>query len=120
MSAPVKFRRDSEGCLHKVVMWSGFPGFIVRWTSTCTGCHESEDGHSLGDYEWDDKNKRELGAGCAECGYHGKVRHEEWVPFDDVAEAYLNYTSERWKRRERLLAFWRRRRVERAKRGTDG
>ncbi len=75
-------RRDSEGALHKVVRYDGFDGFIVRWTQSCSGCFETEDGHPVGDYPFDEKAKCHLGAGCEECGYRGKVRNEHWVPFD--------------------------------------
>ncbi len=79
---PYAMRRDSEGTLHKVVTYDGFDGFLVRWTQSCSGCFETEDGHPVGDYPFDEKAKCHLGAGCEECGYHGKVRNEHWVPFD--------------------------------------
>ena len=54
---------------------------FVRWcyTDTCSGCHETIDGHSVWP-ETRDKNGVVLGGGCSECGYTGKCRHEEWYP----------------------------------------
>lgn len=45
-----------------------------EWTTSCSGCRETEDGHNVGHYEWDDKAKCYIGAGCSECGYTGKRR----------------------------------------------
>lgn len=53
---------------------------IARWTSHCTGCLESEDGHHIGFYPFDQKAGCSVGSGCPECGYTGKRRREVWVP----------------------------------------
>lgn len=73
---------DGEKSRHLVVEWNGKEGFIVRFTTTCSGCFESEDGHPVGDYPVDPKHNCYIGSGCDECGYTGKRRHEEWIPFD--------------------------------------
>jgi hypothetical protein len=47
---------------------------MAYFTHSCSGCFESEDGHPVGEYPWDDKAKCYVGAGCKECGYTGKRR----------------------------------------------
>lgn len=42
------------------------------WQS-CSGCHETEDGHPVGDYPYSDILKCDLGGGCSECGGIGAV-----------------------------------------------
>jgi hypothetical protein len=42
------------------------------WRS-CSGCHETEDGHPVGDYPYSDILKCDLGGGCSECGGIGAV-----------------------------------------------
>ena len=64
-------RRDSEGHLHKVVMFKGVEGYVVRWTENCSGCTNYVDGHL-------DNGPH----GCSECGFTGRSRREHWVPFD--------------------------------------
>jgi hypothetical protein len=54
----------------------------VKWTTTCSGCFNSEDGHPIGEYEFDEKAQCFKGMGCHECGYTGKRRAE----FDDTVE----------------------------------
>lgn len=56
---------------------------IAEWTMSCSGCRETEDGHNVGTYPWDDKAGCYIGAGCEECGYTGKRRNREWVPVVD-------------------------------------
>jgi len=91
----------------RVVMRGKFEGFVVRQTDSCTGCFETVDGYPAGNYPYDEKAQCYIGAGCHECGYRGKVRRAEWVPFPEVHEAWSRWCDARWKRRERLLAFWR-------------
>ena len=60
-----------------------FPGAILsygEWTASCTGCHETFEGHEVGTYPRD-KNGVSIGAGCSECGYTGKRRHGYWSPY---------------------------------------
>ncbi|WP_264858167.1 hypothetical protein [Burkholderia cenocepacia] len=40
---------------------------------TCSGCHESEDGHPVGEYPYSETLQCDLGAGCGECGGIGAV-----------------------------------------------
>ncbi len=44
------------------------------FTGPCSGCHETVDGHSTGDYEYDKAAGCERGCGCHECGHTGKRR----------------------------------------------
>lgn len=56
------------------------------WRS-CTGCHETFEGHSVGSYPWKAAMHCELGAGCSECGGIGAI----WDSTDyaDFAEFIL-------------------------------
>ena len=47
---------------------------MAYFTRSCSGCYETEDGHPVGEYEWDEKAKCYKGSGCKECGYTGKRR----------------------------------------------
>ena len=82
MADPIRYRKDNESKRRRVVINEGHEGFIGRWVDSCTGCHASGDGCI---YDWDPKTKCELGWGCDECGYTGKVRHAMWIPFDVAA-----------------------------------
>lgn len=48
----------------------------VQYTRPCSGCHETNEGYSLGCYEFDEKAGCEKGSGCHECGYTGKRRQK--------------------------------------------
>ncbi len=64
--------------------YTGFLLFkLAQWTTSCSGCRETEDGHNVGHYPWDDKAGCYVGAGCHECGHTGKIRQHEWVPVWD-------------------------------------
>jgi hypothetical protein len=106
---------DGKRTRHKVVLHHGFEGFVVRWTDSCSGCYETEDGHPVGEYDYDPKHNCAIGAGCEECGYTGKSRRAEWIPFDDQFEAYDAWWDKRWERREGLLRYFRKRKIETAK-----
>jgi len=54
---------------------------LGHWTETCSGCHETVDGHETGPVTRD-RNGLILGGGCSECGYTGKVRQHMWLPHD--------------------------------------
>ena len=99
MSEKIRYRAGPEGRRYKVVLHEGFEGFVVRWTATCTGCHETEDGYPVGSYPFDEKAKCHLGAGCQECGYRGKVRQQMWIPFDYAA--YSRWEDEQWRLSQR-------------------
>jgi hypothetical protein len=58
---------------------------LGEWTESCSGCRETEDGHNVGHYPWDDKAKCYIGGGCSECGFTGKRRQREWLPVCDKA-----------------------------------
>lgn len=54
---------------------------MATWTHSCSGCCEAGDyGGLLHRYKYDEKARCHIGAGCHECGYHGKVRTSMWVP----------------------------------------
>lgn len=55
----------------KVVLFEGIKGFVVRFTSACSGCADDRE------YVSCDK-----GSGCHECGYTGLARRAEWVPLN--------------------------------------
>jgi hypothetical protein len=59
---------------------------LAKWTSSCTGCTNSEDGHLIGEYPFDNKANCFIGSGCSECGYTGKRRQEHWVPENLTAD----------------------------------
>ncbi|KWK79401.1 hypothetical protein WM16_07605 [Burkholderia ubonensis] len=58
---------------------------------TCSGCHESEDGHPVGEYPYSEVLQCDLGAGCAECGGIGAVWDN--TDYDDMA-AFLDRQEE--------------------------
>lgn len=82
---------DDRKVRRRVVIRHGFEGFVERWTTRCSGCSDADYGF-------------ESGAGCRECGYTGKRRVAMFMPFDICA--FETFLDRRWKRRERLLAFW--------------
>lgn len=53
---------------------------------TCSGCHETEDGHPVGHYPFSAILKCDLGAGCSECGGIGAVWDD--TDYDAMAEAW--------------------------------
>jgi hypothetical protein len=54
---------------------------ICRFTTSCSGCVETVDGHNTFGYPVDEKWHCLIGGGCRECGYTGKRRVEQWVPY---------------------------------------
>lgn len=87
----IRYRKNEDGRRFKVVIREGFEGYVARATLSCSGCHETCEGYSTGQYAYDPKAMCEVGFGCEECGYTGKRRHEYWIPFDITA----------WSRHER-------------------
>jgi len=59
----------------KYFLFEGGVCFATRCIITCSGCFNGggENSHLDDGYKWDDINKIRLGAGCDECGYHGKI-----------------------------------------------
>jgi len=45
----------------------------VGFWRTCSGCHETEDGHDVGHYPFNKAFDCKLGSGCSECGGIGAV-----------------------------------------------
>lgn len=59
---------------------------LCTFTTSCSGCFEGGEYGGLADnYDWDDKAQCRIGIGCSECGYHGKIRMAEWVPYVPAA-----------------------------------
>ncbi|MES2157511.1 MAG: hypothetical protein V4512_06875 [Pseudomonadota bacterium] len=56
------------------------------WRS-CTGCHETFEGRSVGSYPWNAAMKCELGSGCRECGGIGATWDD--TDYSDMAEFML-------------------------------
>lgn len=55
---------------------------VCTFTDACSGCFEGgEYGGLAHHYAWDDKAKCRVGSGCHECGYTGKRKWSQWVPF---------------------------------------
>lgn len=46
------------------------------WWASCTGCHETVEGHETGDYPYSEVFACHVGSGCTECGGLGVVWHE--------------------------------------------
>ncbi len=83
MSDLIRYRVDLDGDRHRVVVVDGRDGFNVRVTTSCSGCYEP--GEYCGMeylYPYDSKAGCRMGNGCHECGYTGKRRQWNWVPFD--------------------------------------
>lgn len=60
---------------------------LCTWTTSCSGCFEGGECMGLAHhYPYDTKRQCHVGAGCAECGYSGKVRQAMWLP---TLRAYL-------------------------------
>lgn len=73
----------------KVVEFGGELGMEVRWTDSCSGCFEFNEGLGLDRYQFDSKAGIYLGHGCEECGYTGKRRQVDWVPLPNEAVVRL-------------------------------
>ena len=44
---------------------------VASWSSSCSGCTEVPE-MTFGP---------DRGSGCSECGYTGRIRHTQWVPY---------------------------------------
>jgi hypothetical protein len=55
--------------------------------ATCTGCHETEDGHDVGHYPFSRVFNCKLGGGCSECGGIGAVWDD--TNYDDLAKLMI-------------------------------
>lgn len=88
-----------------VVVHRGWEGHVVRSTASCTGCTEFGDCGSLllGDV---DEGGSYRGVGCEECGYTGKRRRADWLPFD--VPAYSAHRDRVWARYQRFCRHVRR------------
>lgn len=73
-----KYDDDSKCKLSGAVIFN-----LIKWTGTCSGCFESEDGYPVGDYPVHKKHNCYIGAGCSECGYHGVVKKACWTPYTE-------------------------------------
>lgn len=86
---------DGETMRVMVVEFRGHEGYIARWTASCSGCHETNEGYETGLYPYDKKAQCYVGAGCHECGYTGKRREAMWIPFDYAA--WSDDEDRRWR-----------------------
>jgi len=87
-----RYRLDQDGKRYLVRTWRGVDGFIIKFTTDCSGCNDYSEGVLVaGPF------------GCHECGYTGKRRRTEWVPFD--VDEYLKKSERLYARaRKRALA----------------
>ncbi len=71
MSGNYTMRRDHRGVRRRVRVRDGVEGYHASFTTECSGCTDSVDGHVVcGPY------------GCHECGHTGRRRWTHFVPFD--------------------------------------
>ena len=54
----------------------GRPRKWITYTDSCSGCYETKEGYTNHDYPTDPKLGIKVGAGCNECGYTGKRKHQ--------------------------------------------
>jgi hypothetical protein len=71
-STSVELDSKLRGRIAEVVKEAGEDG-AAAWWRPCTGCHETEDGHSVGRYHFSRTFKCEAGSGCHECGGLGVI-----------------------------------------------
>jgi hypothetical protein len=65
----------------RVKMIDDVPHIRIVYTDSCSGCFEGGDYMGLAhNYPYDQKARCHVGAGCSECGYTGKRRHDFWMP----------------------------------------
>jgi hypothetical protein len=79
------YRLDALGDLRRIVSVRGVEGFHQTTTRSCSGCCEL--GESAGRehlYRYDERARCRVGPGCAECGFRGKRRDTQWIPFDPL------------------------------------
>lgn len=83
-SPPVIDSADAERLLtrvQEVTKEEGGPGGKGFWR-TCSGCHESEDGHDVGYYPFSEHFNCTLGSGCSDCGGIGAIW--DTTDYDDL------------------------------------
>lgn len=59
----------------------------------CSGCHETEDGHAVGNYSYSHVFKCALGSGCSECGGIGAVWDN--TDYEEMGRDWMREESER-------------------------
>lgn len=82
---------DGEKQRVRVAVHHRFEGFWSKFTSACSGCNEDQ--------------YSDIGSGCHECGYTGKRVTRFFTPFD--LKKWEQWEDARWKRKQRLIAFFR-------------
>lgn len=70
----------------RVVKFEGEEWFVVRWTTACSGCLESDSGTVYFSGGFDPKLGITIGAGCDECGYTGKRADSAFIPFHEMGD----------------------------------
>lgn len=69
----------------RVIEFEGRNGYAVTYTTACSGCFEFGDYGGLAhNYAYDEKHGCHVGSGCDECGYTGKRRQSQFIPFDNA------------------------------------
>jgi hypothetical protein len=83
---PKKYKMvtDENGKRHKLIIFNGAKGYEIRFPASCSGCHETDEGHEFPGTQRHPVHGVALGGGCDECGYRGFVIRYEWVPLNGV------------------------------------
>jgi hypothetical protein len=81
------YRADHEGRRRLVRTSHGVAGYFAHATVDCPGCTD-----------WGDYGTKHGPFGCDECGYTGKRRVAEFVPFPGNEDAYIDAISAEWQR----------------------
>jgi hypothetical protein len=88
----------------------GIPEAILEGSGswrTCTGCHETEDGHPVGHYPHSKVLDCALGGGCAECGGIGAVWDTtDYAAMADEGWAQMQREQAAQERAERVSGGW--------------
>lgn len=70
---------------------------------TCTGCHESEDGHDVGYYPHSEVFGCKLGGGCGECGGIGAIW--DTTDYGAMADDMIKADDELQRKPRRRIVF---------------
>lgn len=75
MTEPAYRMATVAGKRFRVVQMHGVDGYVITWTSNCSGCSDDRENVSC-----------DVGSGCSECGYTGKSRQAFWLPLDPCSD----------------------------------
>lgn len=82
---------DFAKSIEHVIEQESLGGAACGW-QPCSGCHETFEGHSVGDYPVSPTFGCEVGSGCHECGGLGVV----WYHYDAKALADMERDAREW------------------------